>query len=238
MGFFDGFIHVVNAIGHAAEAALAGARHLAEEAAKQIQEAAHEAEAIAQHVRSKITDSATDMEHQLSALKPNFDEKMQDIVDEVSNVARSAADQGVDISEAIDAAIELAVKNVETALKAAIDAVNQFLFEAKEKLFSFLHELLPGWLHFALGPLEALAGLALEGLKKFGGLLKEGIGFVLDKIKKAAKALARKIGELLGPIWCFLKELWKMLFGTEPEHCEVAAQWFEERMKRIERELL
>jgi ubiquinone biosynthesis protein UbiJ len=80
--------------------------------------------------------------------------------------------------------------------------------------------------------------LALEGLKKFGDILKEGIGFVLDKIKKAAKALARKIGEVLGPIWGFLKELWRMLFGTEPEHCEMAAQWFEERMKRIERELL
>lgn len=229
---------MVDTVRHAAEAALETAQRLAEEAQRKIREATEKAELVAKSVADKITDTAEGMKHHLETLTPSFDEKLQQIMDEVSEVASAAADEGVDITEAVNAAVEVALKKVEEALKAAIDAVNTFLREAQNKLFGFLEGILSKPFHFLLEPVQAAAQCAVDGLESFGNKLKSCISLMLGKIKVTVQAFVRKVGEVLGPIWEFVKKLWKLLFGVEPEQCQLAAQWFEERMKRTEKQLL
>jgi ElaB/YqjD/DUF883 family membrane-anchored ribosome-binding protein len=54
-------------------------------------------------------------------------EKLQQIMDEAKEVASTTAEEGVDITEAVNSAVKVALKKVEGALNAAIDAVNRFL---------------------------------------------------------------------------------------------------------------
>ena len=238
MGFFDSIVQLVDTVRHAADTALEIAQRLAEEARRKVREAIESAEQVAKGVADTITNTAEGMKHDLEKLTPSFDEKLQQIIDEVTEVASAAADEGVDITEAVNAAVAVALKKVEDALKAAIDAVNTFLHEAQTKLFSFLEGILPESLHFLLAPVKAAAKWAVDGLESFGAKLKNGISIILEKIKVTVQAFNRKVGEVLGPIWEFVKKLWKLLFGVEPEHCQLAAQWFEERMKRTEQQLL
>lgn len=86
--------------------------------------------------------------------------------------------------------------------------------------------------------MKAAVSWVVHGLKTFSDKLKTGISIILDKIKATVQTFVRRVGEVLGPIWGFIKKLWKLLFGTEPEQCQLTAQWFQERMKRTEMELL
>ncbi len=238
MGFFDGFVETIGSVTRAAEAALEYARRTAEEAQRKIHEATETAERVAKSVANKVEDTAKGVQRDLEKLTPNFNEKLQQIKDEVKEVASAAAEEGVDITEAVNSAVEVALKKVEEALNAAIDAVNRFLWETQEKLFGFLEGVLPDWLHWVLNPVRDAIQWALQGLQTFGDKLKRGISDILEMIKVAVQAFVRKVGEILGPIWKFVKWLWKMLFGVEPEQCHLAAQWFEERMKRTEKQLM
>jgi flagellar hook-basal body complex protein FliE len=214
------------------------ARHIAEEAQRKLREAIEDAERVATSLADKVADTAKGVQHDLEKLTPNFDEKLKQIMDEVTEVASAAAEDGVDITEAINSAVEIALKKVEEALKAVIDAVNRFLWQAQETLFGFLKGVLPDWLQWVLDKVKQAVQWALRGLQSFADKLKEGISIILEKIKSAIQVFVKRVGEVLGPIWKFVKALWKLLFGTEPEHCQMVAEWFEERMKRTENQLL
>lgn len=115
---------------HAAEVALETAQRLAEEGQRKIREVTEETEQVAKNIADSVTNTSRNIEHNLEKLTPSFDEKLQQIMDEVSEVAAAAAGEGVDITEAVNAAVDVAFRKVEETLKAAIDAVNRFFHEA------------------------------------------------------------------------------------------------------------
>jgi phage-related protein len=238
MGFFDRFIQIIDNVREAAEAALHVAQRVAEEARREILEATENAKQVAESVQHKIFNTAEGVRHDLEQLIPSFEDKLKEITDEITNVASTAAEEGMDITDAVNAAVEIALRKVEDALNAAIDAVHRFLDEVYNKIFSFLEGILPKAFEFLLGPVKHAAERAINGLKSFGDTLKSRISKILEKIKIGVQAFVRKIGEVLGPIWNFVKKLWKLLFGSEPEHCQLVAEWFGDRMKRTENQLL
>jgi len=123
-------------------------------------------------------------------------------------------------------------------LQAAIDAVNRFLHEASDRLSRLLDGILPGFLSRLLSPVKTLIDSILKGLDFFADKLKDGVSAAVQTIKSKVQAITKKIGEVLGPIWDYVKKLWKLLFDTEPEQCSLTAQWFDERMRRTEKQLL
>ncbi|PMD17100.1 hypothetical protein NA56DRAFT_662420 [Hyaloscypha hepaticicola] len=161
--------------------------------------------------------------------------KLQEMVDQSTEVAQNTADEGVDITEAIDGAVEVALKALEDTLNAAMDAINRFLNEASKKIFNFLGGYL---LQFLLKPMIATVDFVLERLASLGDQLKRQISSAVQTIKVTIQKIVRRIGHVLGPRWQFVKKLWKILFGVEPEQCVLTAAWFDERMKRTEKQLL
>lgn len=240
MGFFDG---ITQAFERVAETATAAIQHIAEsveEIQRKIREQAERAaEQLAQSVMSQVNSAADSMCHELEELLPKFDDKLQQVIDEITELASSAADEGVDITEAVNAAVEIAVQKVEDAKTAAIKAVKDFIDHAQDKLFGLLKAILPGFLHSSIDWLKDKVKFVVNNLVAIGArLIENGISFVLQKIKVFVQDLVRKVGEVLGPIWKFIKQIWKLLFGQKPEQCELVVQWIEEKMKRTERQFL
>ncbi|KAG9187004.1 hypothetical protein G6011_10112 [Alternaria panax] len=238
MGFFNVFVDMYEELGRKAEAALQYARQIAEEAQRKLREAIEEAEQVAKSLTEKVAATAKGVQQDLENLTPNFDKELKNIMDEVGEIAAAAAEEGVDITEAINSAVETALKKVEEALKAVVDAVDRFLWQAQDTLFGFLRGVLPDWLQWILDKVQQAVQSALQGLHSFADKLKKQISVMLEKIKSDIQAFVKRVGEVLGPIWKFVKALWKLLFGTEPEHCQMLAEWFAERMKRTENQLL
>ena len=230
MGLTDWVNDVTHRLTSVAEAALETTRRAAEEVKRELDRAINEAGHIVNSVTAKVQNTADEMKRDLEAAVPSFDEKLQEILDDITEAASKAADDGVDITDSINGAVEVAFQQIEKALVAATDAINRFLHEAADKLFQLLNGL--------LGPVESLIKFLLEGLESLARKLKDGVSTAVQKIKSIVQAAVRKIGEVLGPIWDYVKTLWKQLFGTEPEQCSLTAQWFDERMRRTEKQLL
>ena len=230
MGLTDWVNDVTHRLTSVAEAALETTRRAAEEVKRELDRAINEAGHIVNSVTAKVQNTADEMKRDLEAAVPSFDEKLQEILDDITEAASKAADDGVDITDSINGAVEVAFQQIEKALVAATDAINRFLHEAADKLFQLLNGL--------LGPVESLIKFLLEGLESLARKLKDGVSTAVQKIKSMVQAAVRKIGEVLGPIWDYVKTLWKQLFGTEPEQCSLTAQWFDERMRRTEKQLL
>lgn len=235
MGFFDAFVNMADELRRRAEAALEYTRRLAEELERKVREAIEEAEHLATTVTQKVEKTVEEMKGDLEKLVPSFDDKIQEIVDQITEVATTAADEGVDITEAIKGAVSIALETLKRALQAAIDVISRFFNEASGKLFSFLEGVLPGSFQFILKPVRATVDWGLKGLASFADNLKSKISGVVNKIKVTVEAIVRRIGEVLGPIWGFIKKLWRLLFGSEPEQCALTAAWFDERLKRAEK---
>ena len=136
--------------------------------------------------------------------------------------------------DAANAAVDEALRKLEIALNAVIDAVTAFLKEASTQLFTFLDEATRGLVQPILEPIRSAVDQALSGLQRFGRSLKDSISEGLETIKDIAKGVVRDLGEVLGPVWQWIKDLWSLFFGEELEHCELTRQWFEERMRRTE----
>lgn len=240
MGFFDSITNAFDKIAEVAASSVQQIADTAEQIRRKIQEEAKKvAEAAAQGVINQINGTAEAMCRELEEIIPSFDDKLQQVVDEITELASSAADDGVDITEAVNAAIEIAVQKVEAAKTAAINAVKAFIEQAQQKLFSLLRSILPSILDSWIGWLEEKAGFLINNVVSIGArLVDNGISFVLQKIKVLVQTLVKRVGEVLGPIWGFIKRIWKLLFGEPPEQCELAMQWIEERMKRTERQML
>ncbi|KAL9045429.1 MAG: hypothetical protein Q9214_001521 [Letrouitia sp. 1 TL-2023] len=238
MGLTDWFDEVTDTLTSAAKAALETTRRLAEEAKRELDRRLHEAEQIVDNMTAKVRNTADEMKRDLEAAVPSFDGKLQEIIDDITEAASKAADEGVDITESINGAVEIVFQQIEKALKAAIDAVNRFLHEASERLFRLLDGVLPEFLNHLLSPVKSLIDFILKSLGFLADKLKVGVSAAVQTIKSTVQAIVRKIGEVLGPIWDYVKKLWKLLFGTEPEQCSLTAQWFDERMRRTEKQLL
>ncbi|KAI9781107.1 MAG: hypothetical protein M1835_004359 [Candelina submexicana] len=239
MGLSDWFNEVTGTLTRTAQAALENARRLAEEAVRELNGTRHEAEQIVDKVTAKVQNTADEMKRDLEATVPSFDGKLQEIIDDIKEAASSAADEGVDITDAINGAVELVLQQIERTLQAAIDAVNRFLHDTSDGLFRLLDGLpLPGFLSRLLGPVKSLINSILRGLDFLAEKLKHGVSAAVQTIKSTVQALIREIGEVLGPIWDYVKKLWKLLFDAEPEQCSLTAQWFDERMRRTEKQLL
>ena len=238
MGLTDWFNDVTDALTSAAKNALETTRRLAEEAKRELDRALHEAEQIVDSVTAKVQDRADEIKRDLEAAVPSFDGKLQGIIDEITEAASNAADEGVYITDSINGAVEIVFAQIEKALKAAINAVNRFLQEASDRLFQLLQGILPGCLSHLLRPVRSFIGFILQSLNSLADRLKDGVSAAIQKIKSTVQAIVRTIGEVLGPIWDYVKKLWKLLFGTEPEQCSLTAQWFDERMRRTEKQLL
>lgn len=235
MGFFDALVRQADAIRHAAEAALEFTRNHAQEAECKLIEAKDTAERLATKINHKVENTAADLQRERKTLTPSFEGKLQEMVDQSTEVAQNTADEGVDITEAIDGAVEVALKALEDTLNAAMDAINRFLNEASKKIFNFLGGYL---LQFLLKPMIATVDFVLERLASLGDQLKRQISSAVQTIKVTIQKIVRRIGHVLGPRWQFVKKLWKILFGVEPEQCVLTAAWFDERMKRTEKQLL
>ena len=238
MGLTDWFNDVTDALTKAAKIALETTRRLADEAKRELDRAFHEAEQIVDNVTAEVRNTADKIEHDLEAAVPSFDGKLQEIIKDITEAASNAADEGVDITDSINGAVEIVFIKIEKALKAAVDAVNRFLQEASDRLFQLLEGILPDFLSRLLGPVKSLINIILKGLKFLAEKLKDGVSAAIQTIKSTVQATVRKIGEVLGPIWEYVKKLWKLLFGPEPEQCSLTAQWFDERMRRTEKQLL
>lgn len=238
MGLTDWFNNVTDTLTNAAKAALETTRELAEEAKREFDRAFHEAEQIVDNVTAKVRNTTHEMERDLEATVPSFDGKLQEIIDDITEIVSRAAEEGVDITDAINGAVEIVFQQIEKALQAAIHAVNRFLHEASDRLFRLLDGILPGFFSRLLSPVESLINTILKGLDFFAAKLKDGVSAAVETIKAKVQAITKKIGEVLGPIWDYVKKLWKLLFDNEPEQCSLTAQWFDERMRRTEKQLL
>ena len=238
MGLTDWFNDVVDTLSNAAKAALETTRRLAEEAKRELDRAINEAEQIVEKVTDGVQDTAGEMERDLKAMVPSFEGKLKEIIDDIVVAASSSADDGVDITDSINGAVELAFQKIEKALKDAIDAIHKFLKEASDELFRLLDGILPGFLSSLLSTVKFLIDSILSRLNFLAQKLKNGVSVAVQTIKSAVKAITTRIGEVLGPIWDFVKKLWKLFFGSEPEQCSLTAQWFDERMRRTEKQLL
>ena len=187
---------------------------------------------------AKVRSTADEMKRDLAATVPSFDGKLQEIIDDIKEAASSSADEGVDITDSINAAVEIFFQQIEKALQAAIDAVNRFLQETSDRLFQLLENVLPEFLIRFLSPVKSFIGSILKGLNILAEKLKDKVSSAVQTIKSKVQAITKKIGEALGPIWDFITKLWKLFFDTEPEQCSLTAQWFDERMRRTEKQLL
>ncbi|KLO84873.1 Uncharacterized protein LW93_7124 [Fusarium fujikuroi] len=240
MGFFDSITNAFNKIAEVAASSVQQISDTAEHIRRKLEEETRKAaESAAQRVLKEISGTAETMCRELEELIPSFDDKLQEVKAEITELASSAADDGVDITEAVNAAIEIAVQKVEAAKTAAIRAVNEFILQAQQKLFNLLRSIIPAFLQSWTGWLEEKATFLTTNLANIGTkLVDNGISFVLQQIKGLVQTLVKKVGEVLGPIWGFMKQIWKLLFGEPPEHCELAMQWIEERMCRIQRQMM
>lgn len=238
MGLTDWFNDVTDRLTRAAQAALETARRLAEEAKRELDRALHEAEQIVDNVTSKVQSTADGIKRDLEATVPSFEGKLQEIIEDIQQAAVSAADEGADVIDSINGVVEIVFQQIEKALQAAIDAINRFLHEASDRLFQFLDGILPGFLSRLLTPVKSLIGYILQGLDFLANKLKAGVSAAVQTIKTTVQALTRKISEVLGPIWGYVKKLWKLFFDTEPEQCSITVQWFDEKMRHTERQLL
>ncbi|SCV45320.1 uncharacterized protein FFB14_08587 [Fusarium fujikuroi] len=240
MGFFDSITNAFNKIAEVAASSVQQISDTAEHIRRKLEEETRKAaESAAQRVLKEISGTAETMCRELEELIPSFDDKLQEVKAEITELASSAADDGVDITEAVNAAIEIAVQKVEAAKTAAIRAVNEFILQAQQKLFSLLRSIIPAFLQSWTGWLEEKATFLTTNLANIGAkLLDNGISFILQQIKGLVQTLVKKVGEVLGPIWGFMKRIWKLLFGEPPEQCELAMQWIEERMYRTQRQMI
>ncbi|KAF5970433.1 Armadillo-like helical [Fusarium coicis] len=240
MGFFDSITNTFNRIAEVAASTVQQISDTAEQIRRKFEEETRKAaEAAAQGVLEEIGGTAEAMCRELEGLIPSFDDKLEEVKAEITELASSAANDGVDITEAVNAAIDIAVQKVEAAKTAAIKAVSDFIAQAQQKLFSVLQSIIPSFLNSWTQWLEERANFLTTNLVNIGAkLVDNGISLVLQKIKVMAQTLVKKVGEVLGPIWGFIKRIWKLLFGEPPEQCELAMQWMEERMRRTQRQMI
>ncbi|SCN90221.1 uncharacterized protein FFM5_04917 [Fusarium fujikuroi] len=147
MGFFDSITNAFNKIAEVAASSVQQISDTAEHIRRKLEEETRKAaESAAQRVLKEISGTAETMCRELEELIPSFDDKLQEVKAEITELASSAADDGVDITEAVNAAIEIAVQKVEAAKTAAIRAVNEFILQAQQKLFSLLRSIIPAFL--------------------------------------------------------------------------------------------
>ncbi|PVH72133.1 hypothetical protein DL98DRAFT_611829 [Cadophora sp. DSE1049] len=245
MGLFDDFLRFTDKID---DLATEGARGLQEgvdnltKATETLKSAFRDPTEVAKEmildISNKIDATATEMKAYLQRLVPSFDSDQQGIIDKISGVASLAAESGLDITDAINGAVNLAIASLNEALKSAIDSIEGFLNQVKTKLLALVEQFLSGYLSSLLHSLRTIAQAASDGVHRFADWLKTNITKVLDDIRKAVNWVVEKVGKMLGPVWNFIKILWKILFGVEPEHCQLAAEWFAEKMKHVEHQLL
>ena len=87
--------------------ALETTRRLADEAKRELDRAFHEAEQIVDNVTAKVRNTADEIKHDLEAAVPSFDGKLQEIIKDITEASSNAADEGVDITESINGAVEI-----------------------------------------------------------------------------------------------------------------------------------
>lgn len=241
MGFFDFFTDTFDCIADSATEAMHQITEVASDIHRKVRDEVEGAisEAMAADVFSGITKRADDMMKDIEKLLPSFEERLNNVVDEITELASDAAGEGVDITDAINAAVEVAFQKVESAKTTAIRAVQAFIQNAQRELLDLLVSILPDFCRPLLEYLKDKVGSLVGNIVSTGArLIDSGISAVLQTIKVFVKDLVRKVGEVLGPIWKFIKQLWNLLFGVPPEQCEITLQWFEERMNLTERQLL
>lgn len=238
MGLTDWFNDVTGSLTRAAKSIVDVTTTFVDEAKRELDEKNHAVEHTVSNLTAKLQISAHDMENDLKKMVPSFEGKLQEIIDEITEAASSAADDGLDITDSINGAVKIAFVKVDQAVQAAIDAIIQFLHDASDRLFRLLKGVLPGWLDRLLSPVKSVINFILGKLDFLADKLKKGVSAAIQTIKTAVQGIVKKIGEVLGPIWEFVKKIWKLSFGSEPEQCALTAQWFDERMKRTEKQLL
>ena len=238
MGLTDWFNDVTDALTSAAKTALETTGNLADKAKRELDRTFHEAEQIADRATADAGKEASGIESELIKAVPTFEGKLQDIINDITKAAANAADEGVDITDSINGAVEIVFVQIEEALKAAVDAVNRLVEEAEIRLSQMLKGILPGFFERLLSPIKSLIDVIRTGLNKLAKKLKDGVSAAIQTIRSTVQGIVRKISEALGPVWEYVKKLWKLFFGTEPEQCSLTSQWFDERIRRTEKQLL
>ena len=127
-------------------------------------------------------------------------------------LASNAAEEGIDTTEVINTAVETAVKKVEDAKTAAIKAVKDFIANVKRELFKLLMSILLDFVQPLLKMPEGKVSSIVDTMVSISArLVEKGIPTLLRTIKVFVKDLAKKAGEVLGPIWKFVTQLWELL---------------------------
>jgi hypothetical protein len=166
--------------------------------------------------------------------------QLLDGVGDIVAAAAAAEDGKVspDVTDAVAAAVRIAFARAERKLNEAHSAVNWALDHAKAALNRKMDGVVPDALRFLLDPVKDLIHKVMVILKAIGDAVRRGLGMVLDGLKAVVQRFVGEMCSLAGPVWRLITEIWKILFGEEPEKCELARQWFEERMKQIEQQFL
>lgn len=237
MGLTSWFNEVTGRLTTTAIAALVTTETLVEEAKRELDEARRLPERIVEDVTTQVRTMADEIEGELRAVVAGFYEKLQKIIDDIQEAASSAADEGVDLVDSINGAVDIVFQQIDKAFIVAIDAVNKGLQEASDRLTQHLGGL-PGLPKGLLNPVESFIEDIRISLQTLAGRLKTGVSAAVETIKSKVQALTRKIGEVLGPFSGYIKQLWKLFFDSEPEQCSITAQWFDEKMRRTEKQLL
>ena len=238
MGLTDYFQDVADTLTNASRIALQTTSRVAEEAQRELVMNNKEAGEIINSVTAAIQSAADEVKRDLEEKVPTFKGKLHEIINDIQEAASVAADEGIDIADSINGIVETFFQHIDKALSLAVDAVNQALHDALHRLSRMLDAILPESANRVLGPVKSLTSSILENLISFAEELKTGASYAVQEIKSTVQGITRKIGEVLSPIWDYVKKLWKLSFGTEPEQCSLTAQWFDERMKRTEHQLL
>jgi hypothetical protein len=246
MGAFD-FIDrwtdsVVHEVVPAVDNMIQDSQRLAEDVERRIRDGYAEYEQAIQHAENMVNAEAEKWRSKLDALRPaDVGERAAQLLDDVVDIVAAAAAAGTvspDLTDAVAAAIRIAFARAQQKVDKAHEAVNQELDNAETALNRIIDGVVPDAFRILLDPVKDLIHTAIVTLKAIGDAVRRGLGLVLDGLNAVVRQFVGVVCSLAGPVWRLIKEVRKLLFGEEPKQCELARQWFEERMKRIEKQFL
>jgi hypothetical protein len=191
MGVLDFIVRQIEAVGAVATAGQRAVQQLGEEAERKFLEITG-IEQKERELKSKIEQTATALIEGLQSLAPRYEGKLQQMKDEVTEVAATAAGKGVDITKAVNAAVDIMLRKVEEALNSAFEAVNEFLEEAEKQLFEILQGLLPELLHGLLDPLRVKLREVVDVLKTLGKMIQDRILGIFRRYQSGCEGLRKE----------------------------------------------
>ncbi|KAK1757013.1 hypothetical protein QBC47DRAFT_174298 [Echria macrotheca] len=216
------------------------ARAVAELAAETLlKEAEKLAKQAADEVLQTLSQRARDRTSEVHRLVPSLDGKIAKVVDDIVAIVSAAVDEGRDIAAEVKAAVEITFNNMKAEMDKVLAEFQELVETARRELFDLLEKIVPLEARPLLVMLnDEVASMVNDIMSTGNKLIRDGISTILGAIQAATEGLIDKVGKVLAPLWKFITELWKVLFGAPPEQIMITMQWFQERMKKAEWQFL